>query len=118
MLATTPAAPPETIPPTDPTGFTATAVSSSQIDLAWTASTDSGGSGLAGYHVERCQGAGVGEVLAFLRAVDAAEADTLRLVLCRTSIVSPSRTGTNEPVGLTPSDDRIPPTMIEKDNLA
>ena len=56
--ATTPAAPPDTIPPTDPTGLTATAASSSQINLAWTASTDSGGSGLAGYRVERCQGAG------------------------------------------------------------
>ena len=56
--ATTQAAPPDTIPPTDPTGLTATAVSSSQINLAWTASTDSGGSGLAGYHVERCQGTG------------------------------------------------------------
>src|SRR6185295_4113257 len=56
--ATTQAAPPDTTPPTDPTGLTATAVSSSQIDLAWTASTDSGGSGLAGYRVERCQGAG------------------------------------------------------------
>ena len=56
--ATTQAAPPDTIPPTDPTGLTATAVSSSQINLAWTASTDSGGSGLAGYRVERCQGAG------------------------------------------------------------
>ena len=40
------------------TGLTATAASSSQITLAWTASTDSGGSGLAGYRVERCQGAG------------------------------------------------------------
>ena len=56
--ATTQTAPPDTIPPTDPTGLTATAASSSQIDLAWTASTDSGGSGLAGYRVERCQGAG------------------------------------------------------------
>src|SRR6185295_7811264 len=55
---TTTQAPPDTIPPTDPTGLTATAVSSSQIDLAWTASTDSGGSGLAGYRVERCQGTG------------------------------------------------------------
>ena len=56
--ATTQAAPPDTIPPSDVTGLTATAVSSSQIDLAWPAATDSGGSGLAGYRVERCQGAG------------------------------------------------------------
>ncbi|TKB90946.1 MAG: hypothetical protein E8D41_10790, partial [Nitrospira sp.] len=54
--ATTAAAPPDTIPPTDPTNLTATAASSSQINLTWTASTDSGG--LAGYGVERCQGVG------------------------------------------------------------
>ena len=47
---------PDTTPPTDPTSLTATAASSSQINLTWTASTDSGGSGLAGYGVERCQG--------------------------------------------------------------
>src|SRR5207302_867202 len=37
--ATTPA-PPDTTPPTVPTGLTANAVSSSQINLAWTASSD------------------------------------------------------------------------------
>src|SRR4029077_9812539 len=56
--ATTQAPPPDTIPPTNPTGVTATAGGSSQITLAWTASTDSGGSSLAGYRVERCQGTG------------------------------------------------------------
>ena len=39
--------------PTAPAGLTATAVSPSQINLAWSASTDSGGSGLAGYIVYR-----------------------------------------------------------------
>ncbi|WP_405234373.1 golvesin C-terminal-like domain-containing protein [Lentisalinibacter salinarum] len=32
--------PPDTTPPTDPSGLTATAISDTQIDLAWTASTD------------------------------------------------------------------------------
>ena len=41
----------DTTAPTVPTGLTATAVSSSQINLGWSASTDSGGSGLAGYRV-------------------------------------------------------------------
>ena len=53
--ATTPA-PPDTTPPTPPSGLTATAASPSQINLAWTASTDN--VGVTGYLVERCQGAG------------------------------------------------------------
>lgn len=39
--------------PTVPTGLAAAAISPSQINLAWNASTDSGGSGLAGYIVFR-----------------------------------------------------------------
>jgi glucose/arabinose dehydrogenase/fibronectin type 3 domain-containing protein len=49
---------PDTTPPTVPAGLTATANSTSQITLGWTASTDAGGSGLAGYRVERCAGTG------------------------------------------------------------
>lgn len=45
--------PPDGINPTEPTGLGANAVSSSRIDLSWTASTDAGGSGLAGYQVFR-----------------------------------------------------------------
>lgn len=51
--ATTPAAPAS---PTPPAGLTATAISNKEIDLAWTAS--SGGAGVTGYRIERCQGAG------------------------------------------------------------
>ncbi len=40
--------------PTVPTGLAATAVSASQINLAWTASTDN--VGVTGYRVERCPG--------------------------------------------------------------
>ncbi len=39
--------------PTAPTNLTANAISPSQINLAWSASTDSGGAGLAGYIVYR-----------------------------------------------------------------
>ncbi len=46
----------DTTPPTVPTGLSATAVSSSQINLAWTASTDN--IGVTGYRLERCQGTG------------------------------------------------------------
>ena len=42
--------------PTAPGNLTATAASSTEIDLAWTASTST--QGIAGYRVERCQGAG------------------------------------------------------------
>src|SRR5439155_25534411 len=43
-------------PPTPPTNLAATAASSSQINLTWTASTDN--VGVTGYRIERCQGGG------------------------------------------------------------
>jgi len=49
------APPPDTIAPSAPSGLTVTATSSSQINLAWTASTDN--VGVTGYPVERCSGA-------------------------------------------------------------
>jgi glucose/arabinose dehydrogenase/chitodextrinase len=45
---------PDTQPPTAPTGLSATVVSATQINLAWTASTDN--VGVTGYRVERCPG--------------------------------------------------------------
>lgn len=47
----------DSTPPSTPTGLKATALSSSAISLAWSASTDTGGPGLAGYDVYRCTGA-------------------------------------------------------------
>ena len=46
----------DTSPPSAPTGLTATAAGSGQVNLNWTASTDN--VGVTGYRVERCQGAG------------------------------------------------------------
>ena len=46
----------DTQAPTVPTGLSATAASSSQINLSWTAATDN--VGVTGYFVERCQGSG------------------------------------------------------------
>lgn len=43
----------DTTAPTVPTSLTATAASSTQINLSWGASTDTGGSGLAGYRLYR-----------------------------------------------------------------
>jgi len=49
--ATTPASAPDTTPPSVPTGLTASAVSSSQINLSWAASSDN--VGVSGYRVYR-----------------------------------------------------------------
>ncbi len=46
---------PDTTAPTAPSGLVATAVSGTQINLTWTASTDN--VAVTGYNVERCQGA-------------------------------------------------------------
>ena len=46
--------PPQSNTPTVPANFTATAVSTAQINLSWTASTDS--IGVTGYQLQRCQG--------------------------------------------------------------
>jgi fibronectin type 3 domain-containing protein len=54
--ATTLASGGDTQAPSTPAGLGATATSSSQITLSWTASTDN--VGVTGYLVERCQGAG------------------------------------------------------------
>ena len=47
---------PDTQPPTQPGTLTATAVSGSEVDLAWGASSDN--VGVSGYQLERCQGNG------------------------------------------------------------
>jgi hypothetical protein len=44
---------PDNIPPTPPTNLTAIAVSANTVELSWSPSIDYGGSGLAGYVVER-----------------------------------------------------------------
>ena len=51
-----PTSQPDTVPPSAPGTLTATAVTSTQIDLAWNASTDD--TGVANYEVERCAGSG------------------------------------------------------------
>lgn len=48
--------PPDTTPPSAPSGLVVTVVSSTQINLLWTASTDN--LGVTGYNVQRCSGAG------------------------------------------------------------
>src|SRR5262249_36362748 len=48
---TTTTLPPDTTPPAMPTGLVASVIDCHQIDLAWDASSDTGGSGLAAYGV-------------------------------------------------------------------
>lgn len=52
VSVTTPA-PPDTTAPSIPTGVSGTAASPTRINLSWTASTDTGGAGLAGYKIYR-----------------------------------------------------------------
>lgn len=47
----------DTTAPSVPGGLSANGASSSVISLSWSASSDTGGSGLAGYKIERCTGA-------------------------------------------------------------
>jgi chitodextrinase len=50
---------PDTIPPSVPTGLSGSAASATQVNLSWSASSDTGGSGLAGYKIYRA-GAQIG----------------------------------------------------------
>src|SRR2546425_8620629 len=50
--------PPLPTPPGSPTGLTATTVSSSQINLSWTAPTNNGGSTITSYNIERSNDGG------------------------------------------------------------
>jgi subtilisin family serine protease len=47
---------PDTTPPSTVSGLSASAGGTSSISLSWSAATDTGGSGLAGYKIERCSG--------------------------------------------------------------
>jgi chitodextrinase len=49
---------PDTLAPSVPTLNVPTVVSSNRVDLSWSTSTDTGGSNLASYRVERCTGSG------------------------------------------------------------
>jgi len=57
MASATTMAPPAVVP-SPPTGLAATAISSSQINLSWTAPTNNGGSAITGYKIERSTNGG------------------------------------------------------------
>lgn len=68
------APPPDTMPPTAPGNLTVTAISSTQINLSWSASTDN--VGVTGYKVERCSGAGCSNFAQIATSTTAAYSDT------------------------------------------
>lgn len=61
-------------PPTIPTSLSATAASSTQVNLTWTASTDV--VGVTGYLIERCQGSGCTSFAQVANGVSASYNDT------------------------------------------
>jgi concanavalin A-like lectin/glucanase superfamily protein len=69
-----PPPPPDTTAPSTPTSLTATAVSFSEVNLTWTASTDN--VGVTGYRVFRCQGAGCSPTALVATAPSASFSDT------------------------------------------
>jgi len=58
-----PTPPPATTAPNPPSGLTATAISSTQISLSWTAPSNNGGSVITGYKIEEKNGTGTYSVL-------------------------------------------------------
>ncbi len=66
----------DTTRPSAPTGLTAVAASSVQVNLNWTASTDN--VGVTGYRVERCQGAGCTAFAEIASPLTTSHADTGR----------------------------------------
>ena len=66
----------DTTAPSTPSNLSATAGSSSAISLAWSASTDTGGSGLSGYRIERCSGASCSNFAQIATSTSASYADS------------------------------------------
>ena len=67
---------PDTAAPTAPSGLAASAVTSSRVDLSWSAASDN--VGVTGYEVERCQGAGCSSFAAVTTVTTLAWSDTGR----------------------------------------
>lgn len=65
---------PDTQAPSAPSGLQVTAVSQSQLNISWTASTDN--VGVAGYNVERCQGSGCSNFVEVYTPTSTSQNDT------------------------------------------
>src|SRR5262245_28066931 len=73
----------DTQAPSVPTTVTATAVSSTQVNVGWTASNDN--VGVTQYRVERCQGAGCGTFAEVGSAAKAGDVEAVREVVSSSS---------------------------------
>ncbi|HEY7374437.1 MAG TPA: galactose oxidase-like domain-containing protein, partial [Polyangia bacterium] len=108
-------APVDTEPPTAPTSLTATAASTTQINLAWVAATDD--VGVASYIVERCSGLGCSDFAQIGTAImtsyaDAGVADgtTFSYRVRAADAAGNQSPDSNTAVATTPAIDRQPPT--------
>ncbi|MDQ3776780.1 MAG: DUF4082 domain-containing protein [Pseudomonadota bacterium] len=107
---------PDTTPPTAPSNLSATAVSTSQINLTWTGSTDN--VGVSGYRVERCQGAGCTDFAEVATPTGTSHADsgltpgTTYRYRVRAADAVPNFSGySNIATATTATSDTTPPTV-------
>ncbi len=75
-MATPLGGPPDTTAPSQVSGLAASAVSSSRVDLSWSAASDN--VGVTGYEIERCQGAGCSSFAAVTTVAGLSWSDTGR----------------------------------------
>lgn len=115
--ATTQPAPVDTTPPTTPTSLTATAPSSTQVNLSWNAATDVGGSGLAGYHVTRN-----GQVIATITTISYLDGTVTAASLYNYTVTAIDGAGNTSPVSNTASvttpSSNLPQTLAAKNPVA
>jgi chitodextrinase len=111
VTATTPATP-DTIPPSVPTGVTATATGATTVDVSWGASADSGGSGTKDYVVYR-DGAAVATVATTSFADTGLTASTLYAyeISARDNALNMSARSAPENVTTLATSDTTPPSV-------
>jgi YD repeat-containing protein len=107
--ATTPLAP-DLTPPSTPTNLQGAAVSGTWINLTWTGSTDTGGSGLAGYEIFRNNGGSpIGTSTVASYADQAATPATSFSYTVRAYDKAGNRSGMSNSVSVT-TPDTVPPS--------
>ena len=98
---------PDSIAPSTPTGLSAYAPASNQVNLSWTASTDAGGSGVAGYRIYR-NGAYIGATAATSYSDTTTAANTYYTYQVQAYDGANNTSGLSSAVGVTPPDTIVP----------